>query len=238
MFSSQEGISIVVPVHNEEDSLPQLLQEFKEVLPNLNIPYELIFIDDGSKDNSRKILEHEKELKLKLIIHKEKKGYGASLKEGIELSCYDYVSFLDSDCTHHPALILDALNVINSYHALIGIRDEKSEIFPLSGKIVRFFISSLFSFLFRRKVRDINSGFRIIDKNRFKKYLKLLPDTFSFSASLTLIMLLEKMPLKYISIESRKRKGYSKVKRTTYSFQFIKCLILTYIRWLREKLSK
>lgn len=233
-----DNLSIVVPVHNEEASLPQLLKEFKQVLPKLGIPYELIFIEDGSQDRSKQILEEENQLNLKLVPHPKKQGYGASLKDGIRASSFDHICILDADCAYPPHLILKAIHEIRDADILIGARDEWSKSFPLSQKVARFLISSTLSLIFRKVVKDINSGFRLFKRDKIKAYLDLLPDGFSFTASLTLLMLLENLNFRYIPISVRKRIGVSKVRRTSYTFQFLKCLLSTFLRWARIKTLK
>lgn len=230
-----EGISIVIPVYNEAKSLDTFLPELHRCCQSLSINWEVIVVNDGSTDNSQKILQENNWIKI--ITHSQRQGYGSALKDGIRAAQFKYVFFLDGDSAHHPSLIQTGLEKLNGLDTVIGARDEKSTDFPLSQKLARFFISNILTVVFRRKVKDINSGLRIINKEKLHPYLDLLPDGFSFSASLTLLMLLEKWSFGYFPVRLEKRRGRSKLKNTTYIFQFMQSLYLTQFRWLKEKIS-
>src|SRR3989338_3138027 len=91
-------ISFVVPVYNEQSSVNHTIAEIKAAVNSLGIVYEIIVIDDGSKDNSRKILEDIEGIKL--LSHPYNKGYGASLRTGIINSSYDWILIIDADATY------------------------------------------------------------------------------------------------------------------------------------------
>jgi glycosyltransferase involved in cell wall biosynthesis len=230
-----EGISIVIPVYNEAESLLTFLPELYRYCQTLPVNWEVIVVNDGSTDNSQEILERNNWIKV--ITHSQRQGYGSALKDGIRKAEFKYVCFIDGDSSYHPSLIQAGLKKLDRSDIVIGARDEKSEDFPLSQKLARFFISSILTVIFRQRVKDINSGLRIINKEKIIPYLDILPDGFSFSASLTLLMLLEKFKFSYFPIKLDKRKGRSKLRNTTYIFQFTKCLYLTQYRWLKKELS-
>jgi len=230
-----EEISIIIPVFNEEESLPSLLQELHSFLQNLPYQWEVIVVDDGSTDNTSIILNNYPWIKI--VRHLSRQGYGSAVKDGIRTAKYEYICFMDGDYAHSPDLIFQGLTRMGCLDIIIGARDEKGENFPLSQKLARYLISGILTLVFRKKIKDINSGFRIAKKEKLIQYLNILPDGFSFSASLTLLVLLEKLKFNYFPIKINKRKGHSKLKTTTYIFQFVKCLYLTQFRWLRTKIA-
>lgn len=230
-----DGISIIIPVFNEEESLSSFLQELHTYLQNLHLQWEVIVVDDGSTDNTPVILNSYSWIKI--IKHPCRQGYGSAVKDGIRTAKYEYVCFMDGDSAHSPFLISKGLAAMNSLDLAIGARNEKGKDFPLSQKLARYLISEILTLTFRKKVKDINSGFRIVKREKILPYLKILPDGFSFSASLTLLALLENLRFGYFPIDINKRKGRSKLKNTTYVYQFLTCLYLTQFRWLKEKIS-
>ncbi len=230
-----DGISIVVPVYNEEESLSSFLPELYRYCQSLPINWEVIVVNDGSTDNTQKILQ--KNSWVRVVQHRRRQGYGAAVKDGIRATQFQYVCFIDGDSTYHPSLIQTGLKKINHLDLIIGARDERGKDFPFSQKLARFFISGILTLIFQQRVKDINSGLRILNKEKIIPYLDILPDEFSFSASLTLLMLLEKFKFSYFPVQLDRRKGRSKLKNTTYIFQFVKCLYLTQYRWLKRKVS-
>lgn len=105
---SKKKISLIIPCFNEEESLSQL---FEKILPlaELFLNIEIIFVDDGSTDNTKKIILQwikGKEDKFKLVAHDKNMNLGAALKTGVEHSSNsEIVCFLDSDCTYDPKII-------------------------------------------------------------------------------------------------------------------------------------
>ena len=89
-------LSIIIPVYNEEKTVIKVLNKLKENNPKL-LEYEIIVIDDGSTDNSRKLLEDNKNLYNKLLINERNKGKGFSVKKGIENASGKYIIFQDAD---------------------------------------------------------------------------------------------------------------------------------------------
>ena len=92
------NVSIVIPAYNEQDSIEKTIQEIKEVLSKSKNKYEIIIVNDGSKDNTSEILKSIKNIIV--INHPYNKGYGASIKTGIKNSKYDWILVIDSDGTY------------------------------------------------------------------------------------------------------------------------------------------
>ena len=95
-------LSIIVPVYNEEKTIIQILEKIKKNSPNL-FKYEVIVIEDGSTDQTRKLLESNKNLYDKLILNDSNKGKGYSVKKGINESSGTHIIFQDADFEYDPA---------------------------------------------------------------------------------------------------------------------------------------
>ena len=96
-----QGISVVVPVFNEEGNVRELHQEILEVCKKENYKFEIIFVDDGSKDKTPEIC---KELKpLKYIRMRKNFGQTAAMDAGIKAAQYDYIVTMDGDRQNDPA---------------------------------------------------------------------------------------------------------------------------------------
>ena len=116
-------LSILIPVYNEEKTLLKSLQAVRNLKSNL-FQYEIIVIDDGSTDDSPKILESNKNLYDKLLINKNNKGKGHSIKRGILESTGTYIIFHDADLEYNPSDILKFEKIFSDFDAdgIIGSR--------------------------------------------------------------------------------------------------------------------
>lgn len=95
------SISVVVPVFNEEGNVEELHREIVEVCESNNYTYEIIFVDDGSTDNTVEICKTLKPMKL--IQMRRNFGQTAAMDAGIKASQYDYIVTLDGDRQNDPA---------------------------------------------------------------------------------------------------------------------------------------
>ena len=94
-------LSIIIPTYNEERTVIEVLKKIKNNSPNL-CKYEVIVIDDGSTDQSRKLLENSKHLFDKLLVNETNKGKGFSVKKGILNASGTHIIFQDADFEYDP----------------------------------------------------------------------------------------------------------------------------------------
>ena len=94
-------LSIIIPVYNEERSIIKVLEKIKNNSSNL-FKYEVVVIDDGSTDQSRKLLENNKHLFDKLLINEINRGKGFSVKKGILNASGTHIIFQDADLEYDP----------------------------------------------------------------------------------------------------------------------------------------
>ena len=110
-------LSIIVPCYNEEKGIPHLIKNLDETIKTLKKKYklELIFIDDGSRDKTYKLLKDNYGSKnySKIIQHKKNKNLGAALKTGFKNATGDIIATIDSDCTYPPKLIVEMLDLMD-----------------------------------------------------------------------------------------------------------------------------
>ena len=122
-------ISVVVPVYNEEENLPILVPKLSEVLKGLHKAYEVIFVDDGSSDRSRRILKEMISLypSLRMIGFKENRGLSAALIAGMREARGDILVTLDSDLQNDPADIPKLLRELDHYGMATGWRQKRED---------------------------------------------------------------------------------------------------------------
>ena len=101
---ADESISIVIAVYNEEESLPVLYKTVKAVMERLSRPYEIIFIDDGSRDKSLLLLEGMQAKDKHVVVVSFRKNFGqtAAIAAGFEYAQGDIVVTMDADLPERP----------------------------------------------------------------------------------------------------------------------------------------
>src|SRR5262249_25088414 len=104
---AQIKYSIVIPVYNEEDNVEQLYSRLVEAMREVSESYEILFIADGSRDNTFKILSDMCELDARVIVVQLRKNFGqtAALKAGFDLARGEVIISMDGDLQHDPAEI-------------------------------------------------------------------------------------------------------------------------------------
>lgn len=135
--------SVVIPVYNEKDSLPLLQSRLHKVMEKLGQEYEIIYVDDGSKDSSRKILEEIKKnySRIKIISFKKNQGQSTALFAGFREAKGKWIITLDADLQNPPQEILTLLNWRAEYDFITGIREKRADNFlrKTSSYVAKFF---------------------------------------------------------------------------------------------------
>jgi dolichol-phosphate mannosyltransferase len=125
----QIKISVVVPVYNEEGNLPILIPKLVEVLKNLGRSYEMIFVDDGSSDGSRRILREmvSQYPSLRILRLKENRGLSTALLAGMREARGEKIVTLDSDLQNDPNDIPRLLEYLDRYDMATGWRQKRED---------------------------------------------------------------------------------------------------------------
>ena len=159
-------LSIVIPVYNEEESLELLYNSIINNLKNTNLNFEIIFIDDGSSDNSWDVIKTISEKKTNLSSIKFRKNYGKSdaLDAGFKASNGTYVLTMDADLQDDPNEIYPLFKMINqdNYDLVSGWKKKRND--PLSKTIPSKFFNLITRIFSGIKLNDFNCGIKIYKK--------------------------------------------------------------------------
>jgi len=142
-------LSIVIPIYNEEENIPKLYEELKEVLEKLPYDYEIIFVDDGSTDRSFELLEEiaKKDPKVKVVKFRRNYGQTAAMYAGFQHAEGDVIITMDGDLQNDPHDIPKLLEKINEgYDIVSGWRKNRKDPFLtriLPSKIANWIISKV-----------------------------------------------------------------------------------------------
>lgn len=219
------GVSIVIPAYNEERGIGPVLLHLSEVLARSRYPYEIIVVDDGSKDNTgQAIREHANVI---LITHPVNRGYGASLKTGLRRAHYDLVCITDADGTYPHERIFDLLecSIENECDMVVGARTGEKVAIPLVRRPAKWAIGKLANFVCGQPIPDLNSGFRVFKRDSVVRFFDILPDGFSFTTTITLSMLTSNYLVEYVPVNYHARIGKSKIKPVRDTLNFIQLIL-------------
>ena len=215
-----EKVSVIIPVYNEDKSIGGLVSRIKTCYP----AFDIIVIDDGSIDNTADVAQA---AGAKVYSHPYNIGNGAAIKSGIRVADGDILVFLDGDGQHDPKDIAELLRYFPQFDMVVGARsigDQASLGRAAGNKIYSWFASYVAKF----PIRDLTSGFRAVKSNIAKSFVYLLPNTYSYPATITLGVLRSGMSVKYVPIKMQQRKtGKSNIKLVSDGVRFF--MIITRI---------
>lgn len=199
-----DALSIVMPAKNEAVNLQKLLPLLQATLPGA----ELIVVNDGSTDDTVALCES---LGVSVVSHQYSKGNGASIKSGARHASRDTVVFMDGDGQHKPADILRLYAVFcQGYDMVIGARSAATQA-SVGRLVANTLYNRLSSWMANQTIRDLTSGFRIVNRQKFLKFLYLLPNGFSYPTTITMSFFRAGYSVAYVDIEADKREGKSHI---------------------------
>jgi len=202
-------VSIVLATYNEEKSISKELKRIKKSMDFSKYSYEVIVVDDGSKDKTPDIVEQNFPW-VKLYRRPVNYGTGTARKFGTEKAKGKYVVWSDADLTYPNYLIPELIPHLDKYDQVIGARKTEEGEQRFLRVPAKWFIRKLAIFLSGKNIPDLNSGLRAFKRKEGLKYLHLLPPGFSCVATMTLAFLINGHPVKFVPIDYFKRVGKSK----------------------------
>ncbi len=159
-------LSVFFPAYNEEKNIGKTIEKAVLILPEISEKWELIIINDGSKDKTKDVVQKyvDKNKNIKIINHDPNRGYGAALKSGLYTSKYKWITFTDSDGQFDFSEVVNFIDKQNETNADLVIGYYRNRKVPFYRKINTFIWQMSVFILFGLKVRDIDCGFKLISK--------------------------------------------------------------------------
>jgi glycosyltransferase involved in cell wall biosynthesis len=155
------SLSLVLPAHNEEDNIRIVVEEALRVLPEYTDRFEIIPVNDGSRDATGEILQQlaAEDDRVRPVSYTVNKGYGGALVSGFKTTRYDYVMFMDADRQFDIADIARLAPFVGRYDIVAGFRMERSD--PLIRRINAEVFNVAVRILFGVHLRDLDCAFKI-----------------------------------------------------------------------------
>ncbi|MDH0718436.1 glycosyltransferase family 2 protein [Acinetobacter junii] len=197
-------ITVVLPAKNESAAIGQTLAQIQQ----LQLAHEIIVVNDGSTDDTVQVAE---KAGAKVITHPYSKGNGAAIKTGARTATGDIIVFMDADGQHDPQDIPRLIEKIDQgYDLVVGARQKGSQASVGRG-IANALYNNLATYMTEQKVEDLTSGFRAVRAVKFREFLYLLPNGFSYPTTSTMAFFRAGYSVTYVPIHAAKRIGKSHI---------------------------
>ncbi|MBP6471750.1 MAG: glycosyltransferase family 2 protein [Chloroflexi bacterium] len=219
-----EPVSIVIPAYNEEHGLGPVLAALLADMAQGGGPFEIIVVDDGSKDDTAVIAA---QYPVTLLRHRVNKGYGAALKTGIRHAQHDLICITDADGTYPNTRIPQLVNLLvdEGYDMVVGARIGENVQIPLVRRPAKWALGRLAAYVANEPIPDLNSGLRVFRREVAMRFFNILPNQFSFTTTITLAMLTNQYLVLYVPIDYFARVGKSKIRPIHDTINFMKLVL-------------
>ncbi len=204
MAGINDTVSVIIPAKNEETSLTNLLPLLKRTLPNA----EIIVVNDGSTDATAEICEKNK---VRAINNPYSKGNGAAIKSGARAAKNNVLVFMDADGQHKPSDIPRLIEVLHQgYDMVVGSRSRTGQANFWRAWANNFYCK-MASWMVNHQIDDLTSGFRVVRARKFRRFLSLLPNGFSYPTTITMSFFRSGYSVAYCPIHTEQRDGKSHI---------------------------
>ena len=208
------SVSIVLPAKNEAQSLAELLPTLRHLLPNA----EIIVVNDGSTDNTVAVCRQHQ---VRVVSHPYSMGNGAAVKTGARTATGEILVFMDADGQHDPADVAKlATKLGEGADMVVGARNARTH-----ANLGRWGANALYnrlaSWMVNHKIDDLTSGFRAVKADKFREFLYLLPNGFSYPTTITMSFFRAGYPVSYVPIHAGTRVGKSHINPARDGIRFL-----------------
>lgn len=225
MNTSKPKISIILPCRNEEIGLPFCIEKIKKVILQENLNAEII-VSDSSTDKSYQIAKNLNTI----VVKHDKNGYGNAYLEAFKIAQGEILILGDADDTYDFSEIPNLLEYIPEYDLVLGQRKylKKGSMPVLNKYIGNPVLSFILNIMFKVKIKDCHTGFRIIKKTTLQK-LNLKSTGMEFASEMIISAVKNKVKIKETPIYYHPRKGETKLRRIPDTIRHIYLMFYSFL---------
>lgn len=207
-------VSVVIPAKNEAAAIADTIKKVQQLVPLA----EIIVVNDGSTDDTAQVAHA---AGAKVIAHPYSIGNGAAIKTGARNSSGEIIIFMDGDGQHDAADIERLLcRMSKGYDMVVGARQSGSQASVGRGAANRIY-NRLASYMTGHKIEDLTSGFRAVKASKFREFLYLLPNGFSYPTTSTMAFFRAGYAVAYEPIVASRRVGKSHIRLVKDGVRFL-----------------
>ncbi|PKO17054.1 glycosyltransferase family 2 protein [candidate division BRC1 bacterium HGW-BRC1-1] len=223
--SRAEGVTVIIPVFNEEAGIGAVVREVRAALASeaSTFPVEILVVDDGSTDATA---QNARDAGARVEQHETNLGYGAAIKTALRFAANDLIVLTDGDGTYPSSAIAELIASLARADMAVGARSGEHVNIPLVRRPAKWVLRHFAVFLAGKPIPDLNSGLRVFRRRDALRFLNLYPSGFSFTTTITLAYLSNDLRIHYTPIDYHARVGRSKLR----PLRDTKNLFLTVVR--------
>jgi dolichol-phosphate mannosyltransferase len=175
--TARPGLSLVIPAYNEEAVIGRAVAEADQALVALGCPYEILVVDDGSRDGTAEAVARAAAGRpaVRLLRHPDNRGYGAALRTGFEAARGDRIAFTDADCQFHLTDLARLLPLTDHHPLAVGYRVDRQD--PPHRRFYSWGYNQLVRTLLGTRVRDCDCALKVFRRGALAN---LLPESSGF----------------------------------------------------------
>lgn len=198
-------ISIILPAKNEAAAISATVTGIRQHYPDA----EVIVVNDGSSDSTAEVAEA---AGARVVHHPYSKGNGAAIKTGARTASGEVIVFMDADGQHDPSDIPRLLALIEQGHDMVVGARQKGSQASVGRGLANGLYNRLASWMTGHRVEDLTSGFRAARADKFREFLYLLPNGFSYPTTSTMAFFRAGYSVAYVPIHAARRIGKSHIR--------------------------
>jgi len=221
-------LTVIVPCFNERAGIESSVETLARDLAPIQ-DFEILLVDDGSTDGSSEIIEAlaQRMPGLRVVRHARNRGYGAALKTGIRRARGEWIAITDADDTYPSERLPELIELARECDMVVGARTEEGAEHPTLRRIPKWFLRRYASWIVGEAIPDLNSGMRVFRKSIAERFFRILPDTFSFTSTITIAMMRNRFDVRFVPIAYNARSGHSKIKPLRDTLRFTMLVVRT-----------
>ena len=201
-------LSIILPAKNESAAIGSTVAGIRQQYPD-TAEVEVLVVNDGSSDDTAAVAQA---AGARVVHDPYSKGNGAAIKTGARAAQGEVLVFMDADGQHDPADIPRLLDQLSQGHDMVVGARQKGSQASVGRGLANGLYNRLASWMTGHKVEDLTSGFRAVRADKFREFLYLLPNGFSYPTTSTMAFFRAGYSVAYVPIHAAKRIGKSHIR--------------------------